>query len=192
MPGRKPKQRDYDKNFGPYVRALRIIRLPYLTIERVARLIGITGPYLTKIELGKVPPPSRNAILNMASILSENPDTLLAMAGYIGGSSSPMHLTEDSLEHSTLRNSYLGTQSISLPEGQSFFTISPELLRYWSLLLTKLSEYSWRGIHLPGPKGLDHTNIISYSMFSDESPYPEIRDEVMKEFIAREDKIRGC
>ena len=57
MAGRKPKERDYNRSFGSFIRALRKTQFPSMTIDEFAKLLGITGPYQTKVELGKVPPP---------------------------------------------------------------------------------------------------------------------------------------
>ena len=55
-----------DDTFGTYIRARR-------------------ESYLSKIERGQQPPPSERKIVELASILDENPDVLLAMAGKVSG-----------------------------------------------------------------------------------------------------------
>lgn len=54
-----------------------------MTVSDFADSVGITGPYLSKIETSKVPPPSDTTVKAIAEKLGEDTDTLLLMAGYI-------------------------------------------------------------------------------------------------------------
>jgi len=80
--GRKPKERSYNKVFGPFVRQLRQEKLPEMTIADFAESVGITGPYLSNIENCKVPPPSEAVVRAIAEKLEQDVDLLLAYAGY--------------------------------------------------------------------------------------------------------------
>jgi transcriptional regulator with XRE-family HTH domain len=80
---RAKKERKYNKLFGPHVRKARQERFPGITAGEFAESVGITGSYLSNIENCKVPPPSDTVVKAIAAKLEEDPDVLLAMAGYI-------------------------------------------------------------------------------------------------------------
>ena len=80
---RTVKGRKRNTVFGPFVRRCRRDKFPDMTVAEFAESIGITGPYLSNIENCKVPPPSDAIAKEMALKLGEDPDILLAMAGYI-------------------------------------------------------------------------------------------------------------
>jgi transcriptional regulator with XRE-family HTH domain len=80
---RTKKERQYNKLFGPYVRRARLEKFPDMTVLAFAESVGMTGPYLSKIETCRVPPPSETMVKAIADKLGEDPDSLLAMAGFI-------------------------------------------------------------------------------------------------------------
>jgi len=80
---RSKKGRQYSRLFGPHVRELRQAKYPDVKIADFAESVGITGPYLSNIENSKVPPPSEAIVKAIAGKLEEDPDSLLAMAGFI-------------------------------------------------------------------------------------------------------------
>ncbi len=80
---RTKKDREYNKIFGPHIRKMRLERFPDMTVSDFADSVGITGPYLSKIETCKVPPPSDTTVKAIAEKLGEDTDTLLLMAGYV-------------------------------------------------------------------------------------------------------------
>ena len=53
-------------DFGRDIREARKLLFPELTIREFAESIGITGPHLTKIELGKVSPPREDVMRKLA------------------------------------------------------------------------------------------------------------------------------
>ena len=55
------------------------------SLRQVARRIGIEPSYLSKIERGRVAPPSEATTVRLARELGEDPDVLLAMAGKVSG-----------------------------------------------------------------------------------------------------------
>ena len=72
--------------FGSHIRSLREERLKTnraFSVRQVAAKIGVEPSYLSKVERGKEPPPSSAKIVDLAYILSEDPDVLLALAGKI-------------------------------------------------------------------------------------------------------------
>jgi transcriptional regulator with XRE-family HTH domain len=77
---------DSENAFGSYVRGKRMRRRaadPSFSVQQVAQRVGIDRAYLTKIESGKLPPPSEKTIRRLAKDLQEDPDVLLALAGKI-------------------------------------------------------------------------------------------------------------
>ena len=83
-----PPMRNID-TFGQRIRARRLeLNLTQKEVaEKVAERVkeadrrGFDVTYLSKIENGRVPPPSTEAILELASVLDTNADELLAVAG---------------------------------------------------------------------------------------------------------------
>ena len=53
------------------------------SLRRVAKRVGVTPGYLSKLESGDGAPPSEEVILKLAKELGEDPDVMLAMAGKI-------------------------------------------------------------------------------------------------------------
>ena len=74
--------------FGIYARQLRERRREAnkrYSIRQTAQRVGIQAAYLSKIERGDASPPSEALIRRLALDLGEDPDFLLALAGYIAG-----------------------------------------------------------------------------------------------------------
>lgn len=72
--------------FGDYVRERREERRrtdPVFSVRQVAARIDVEPSYLSKIERGEQPPPSEKTILALASVLGEDADVLLALAGKV-------------------------------------------------------------------------------------------------------------
>ena len=73
-------------HFGPTIRDLReCLRRDdrRFSVRQVAQRIGIEPAYLSKIERGKVAPPSEATTVRLAEELGQDPDTLLALAGKV-------------------------------------------------------------------------------------------------------------
>jgi transcriptional regulator with XRE-family HTH domain len=66
------------QSFGQHIKALRIEK--GVTQKRLARQVEIDFSYLSKIEAGKVPPPSEKVIRNLAQALGADQDELLVLA----------------------------------------------------------------------------------------------------------------
>jgi len=74
------------QNFGDYLRSVREVKAvdnAAFSLRQVAREIDIEPSYLSKIERGIEPPPGEETIKDLAKVLGEDPDVLLAMAGKI-------------------------------------------------------------------------------------------------------------
>ncbi len=86
--------------FGNYVREVRE-RLrrddPAFSVRKVAQRISLEPAYLSKIERGQFAPPSEAAIRRLATVLGEDTDLLLAMAGKVSSDLRAIILTRPQL-----------------------------------------------------------------------------------------------
>ncbi len=108
-----------NRTFGQHIRALR--KAKNLTqrelAERVASRLreedrrGFAVTYLSKIENGKLPPPSAMAIMQLAKELDTDSDELLALAG-----KAPMDLGQTLKESKAARLFYRSTQKLNLSD----------------------------------------------------------------------------
>ncbi|MEI8081319.1 MAG: helix-turn-helix transcriptional regulator [Actinomycetes bacterium] len=72
--------------FGDYVRNRREALRSHdktMSVRGVAGRIGVEPSFLSKIERGDVSPPSEAKIVALATVLGEDPDVLLALAGKV-------------------------------------------------------------------------------------------------------------
>jgi transcriptional regulator with XRE-family HTH domain len=69
------------EHFGARVRRLREER--EIGLRPFARMIGFSATYLSKIERGELPPPAEERIKEIARLLDQNADELLALAGKV-------------------------------------------------------------------------------------------------------------
>lgn len=67
--------------FGKHIRKLR--KAKGLSVRKLAGSVKKDHGYLSRIEAGKVPPPSAELIKALAVELEEDPDVLMAMAGRV-------------------------------------------------------------------------------------------------------------
>lgn len=56
---------------------------PQYSLRQVAKAVGVTPSFLSKVERGKLPPPSEKTIKKLAEVLEDNADVLLALAGKV-------------------------------------------------------------------------------------------------------------
>ncbi len=108
-----------NRTFGQHIRALR--KAKNLTqrelAERVASRLreedrrGFDVTYLSKIENGKLRPPSTMAIMQLAKELDTDSDELLALAG-----KAPMDLGQTLKESKAARLFYRSTQKLNLSD----------------------------------------------------------------------------
>lgn len=74
------------ESFGDYLRSAREAKAANnsnFSLRQVAGKINIEPSYLSKIERDIEPPPGEETIKDIARVLDEDPDVLLAMAGKI-------------------------------------------------------------------------------------------------------------
>jgi HTH-type transcriptional regulator, competence development regulator len=70
--------RIHHMTFGEHIRKRREERR--LGLRQIAKAVGVSPTFISKMELGTGPLPGEVTIRKMAKILDENPDELLAMA----------------------------------------------------------------------------------------------------------------
>ena len=70
------------REFGALVRQGRESRR--IKLRHMAKSIGVSPTYLSKIELGDFDPPAEDKVRKIAEIIGYNPDVLLARAGRVG------------------------------------------------------------------------------------------------------------
>ena len=69
------------KNFGALVRQEREAK--EIGLREMAKKIGISPTYLSKIERGDFDPPAEDKVRRIAEIIGHDPDELLALAGRV-------------------------------------------------------------------------------------------------------------
>ena len=69
------------QGFGAAVRRLREERR--IGLRQFARMIGVSATYLSKIERDELPPPAEERVKEIARLLDQDPDELLALGGKV-------------------------------------------------------------------------------------------------------------
>jgi transcriptional regulator with XRE-family HTH domain len=69
------------ERFGAFVRRERESK--ELGLREMAKMIGVSPTYLSKVERDEFPPPAEDKVKAIAGIIGCNPDALLALAGRI-------------------------------------------------------------------------------------------------------------
>ncbi len=69
------------KKFGALVRREREAK--EIGLREMAKMIGFSPTYLSRVERGEVPPPAEDRVKRIAEILDRDPDALLALAGRV-------------------------------------------------------------------------------------------------------------
>jgi HTH-type transcriptional regulator, competence development regulator len=70
-----------EQGFGATIRNLREER--GIGLRQFARTVGVSATYLSKIERGELPPPAEDRVKEIARLLDQDPDELLALAGKV-------------------------------------------------------------------------------------------------------------
>ncbi|MDY6950597.1 MAG: helix-turn-helix transcriptional regulator [Thermodesulfobacteriota bacterium] len=67
------------QTFGKLIKELRLKNTPY-SLRKFAEVVGISPPYLSRLEAERDPPPSAEIIVKMAEALGVDKDQLLSCA----------------------------------------------------------------------------------------------------------------
>ena len=70
-----------EQGFGATIWELREER--GIGLRQFARMIGVSATYLSKIERGEMPPPAEDRVKEIARLLDQDADELLALAGKV-------------------------------------------------------------------------------------------------------------
>lgn len=70
-----------DEKFGEFVRGKRVER--EIGLREMAKMIGVSPTYLSKVERDEFPPPAEDKVRKIAEIISCDADELLARAGRV-------------------------------------------------------------------------------------------------------------
>jgi transcriptional regulator with XRE-family HTH domain len=70
-----------EQGFGATIRELREEKR--IGLRQFARMIGVSATYLSKIERSEMPPPAEDRVKEIARLLDQDPDELLALAGKV-------------------------------------------------------------------------------------------------------------
>jgi HTH-type transcriptional regulator, competence development regulator len=70
-----------EERFGARVRRLREHR--QIGLRQFARMIGVSATYLSKVERDELPPPAEDRVKEMARLLDQDADEMLALAGKV-------------------------------------------------------------------------------------------------------------
>src|SRR5262245_33606188 len=69
------------EKFGEFVRRRR--EQKEIGLREMAKIIGVSPTYLSKIERDEVPPPAEDKVKKIAEIIGHDADELLALAGRV-------------------------------------------------------------------------------------------------------------
>jgi transcriptional regulator with XRE-family HTH domain len=69
------------KSFGALVRREREAK--EIGLREMAKMIGVSPTYLSKVERDEFPPPAEGKVRKIAEIIGRDPDELLALAGRV-------------------------------------------------------------------------------------------------------------
>jgi len=110
----------FSTKFGTYLRKTRQKKYPKLSGRKFASEVGITGAYLSNIELGKVPPPQEEIVIAIADKLGEDKHKLLRMAGHIDPDLKPIlrDMSAEQLEMLSLYEKYIKDNDINVSMKQ--------------------------------------------------------------------------
>ena len=97
--------------FGQKLREFR--RAAGISQRELAKQIGVDFSYISKIENGRLPPPSADTIVNISQVLEIEPEELLALTGKIPSK------VQESLSGSKSAQQFLGeAQRLNLTDGE--------------------------------------------------------------------------
>jgi HTH-type transcriptional regulator, competence development regulator len=91
-----------EQGFGATIRNLREGRR--IGLRQFARMIGVSATYLSKIERGELPPPAEDRVKEIARLLDQDADELLALAGKVASDLNEIILTRPRATASFLRS----------------------------------------------------------------------------------------
>jgi len=181
----KPK---FNLVFGKHCRSARKALFPELTIEQFASKIPLTGPYLTRIELGQVPVPSATVMAALSDLLGFNPDFLEHLQD---GRTHPLleKLEIDLKDVNSILPSYFLSKDLISAKEESF-SIS-DFLRFFGELCIAASERIHSVSELEIRKPLSIYRILNKILSSNPVFLPLREHAVQSMFLARTRRTRA-
>lgn len=70
-----------NEKFGAFIRGKREAMEPKMGLREMAKMIGVSPTYLSKVERDDFPPPAEDKVRAIAEIIGRDTDDLLARAG---------------------------------------------------------------------------------------------------------------
>ena len=111
--------------FGAFIRREREALDPKIGLREMAKKIGVSPTYLSKVERDEFPPPAEDKVIAIAKILDLDVDVLLARAGKVSSD-----LTQIIREHPREMASVLrGTVGMSEDEKAKLIKYMTEKMR---------------------------------------------------------------
>ena len=77
------------EKFGAFIRRKREAK--EIGLREMAKKIGVSPTYLSKVERDEFPPPAEDKVKKIAGIIGQDADELLAMAGRVAAESDRHH-----------------------------------------------------------------------------------------------------
>jgi transcriptional regulator with XRE-family HTH domain len=74
---------DAREKFGEFIRRKREAMEPKVGLREMAKMIGVSPTYLSKVERDEFPPPAEDKVRKIAEIIKCDADDLLARAGRV-------------------------------------------------------------------------------------------------------------
>lgn len=169
MRAKKGTDRAPGNALGLFVRRMRKALFPGVTIEEFAQRLGIRGSYLTRIELGRVPPPSYEVIEALADTLMTDVQFLVGLAGYEG----------KIVSKSRGQSSFVGEFPSCIEDLLGDITLERKL-SYWGHLCLVISEYIARGKLDLDEKSITRESILTLATYCGMQPFHSIREEAAR------------
>jgi transcriptional regulator with XRE-family HTH domain len=72
-----------NEKFGAFIRGKREALEPKMGLREMAKMIGVSPTYLSKVERDEFPPPAEDKVRAIAEIIGCDTDDLLARAGRV-------------------------------------------------------------------------------------------------------------
>ncbi len=113
------------EEFGAFIRRKREALDPKVGLRVMAKKIGVSPTYLSKVERDEFPPPAEDKVIAIAEILDLDVDVLLALAGKVSSD-----LTQIIREHPhAMAHLIRGTRGMSEDERAKTFKLITEKMK---------------------------------------------------------------
>jgi len=171
VPMRKLSQ-SVRRAIGQMLRSRRKFHHPKKTLQEFADLIGITGPYLTRIELGQVQLPSEQVLRKLASNLNLSYSSLLTLIQKIEDNNPTVLIFPSPFDNTP-------AWTLSLSQAMGFF----------GHLLLDLSSQIEQGKSYELDLSAPLSSILDTALISNEPMFREARQRAFRRLYEDESKL---